>query len=437
MAAKEPKCIDKISLISAAVKISFYLMLFFTVVFTIFHVVFPSLILNVISVEEAESIRIYSNSFLVLGLSAILSAFFSFSNGAFSGLNKLHIDNLFSAPLAVLNLISILIAIQFEMTLVEFSITLSLLVFMLNLSKVLLLFKIIKRYEKDLIESFSQPSERSKEILIVGLNMVLFSLSVILISNIDNIIIAKYMTSSSVSVYSLSFKIFNLLYGFIMLINLSLAPLIGNELSNNNYNWITNKYRVSVQVSLFLAVMIWIASCFFGPQIIGLWLGNTAYVGDSVFFLMGLFGCLYCLTNANVVVMTSMGLTKYLPFVGFAEIFINVLISLLLIEHYGLIGVIWGSIVASALIPNIIIPIIITTYTNGKVSAPYVLLFKMVLLVIPVMYVSYYFLTEPINLMEKFIILFVICLFYTVANYKILSCKDKIALKLKVKSILV
>ncbi|WP_261928105.1 lipopolysaccharide biosynthesis protein, partial [Vibrio aestuarianus] len=230
----------------------------------------------------------------------------------------------------------------------------------------------------------------------------MFTLSVIIITNIDNILIIKYFDSSMVSSYSINLKLMNVLFGSVMVVNLAIAPLLGNYLGHDNIQRIKSMYNDSFYICIVLCSFLFIWLLYVGNDVIALWTSTEVLVSKGIFISMLSFACMYTIVNLHVTISSAMNFTKTLPFIGLFEVLLNIVLSIFLLSYFGVLGVILGSLIASILIPSIIHPILIKKLSDEQIYIEKRLVIQCLAVIAPMLLVSIYSYVFEVYAFSKF-----------------------------------
>lgn len=168
-------------------------------------------------------------------------------------------------------------------------------------------------------------------------------------TNTDIVILTVFSTLTNISVYSVYLLVVNALKGFIIAISSAVVPSFGRALSGSDKTKIEetfSKYEFLIHITSFIifttgAIMI-------VPFILLYTRGvNDADYNQPVFALIILLAeFIYCLRDPYVQSTSAAGMFKEVAPHAYIESGINILISVILVNKYGLIGVAIGTIAA-------------------------------------------------------------------------------------------
>jgi O-antigen/teichoic acid export membrane protein len=176
-------------------------------------------------------------------------------------------------------------------------------------------------------------------------------------SQIDNLIIAHYLGPKQVTPYSVTFRLFayaTLIQGLAVQ---SIWPAFTEALARKDFDWIKGIYRKNLKISLLIAICALTVLTAFGESIIRVWAGPAAVPPFATIVWMAVWNLIlgYLLVPSALLQATNRvtGLTVY----GSITAVLNLTLSILFVQAYGISGVIAATVIAyavSSLIPVII-----------------------------------------------------------------------------------
>ena len=225
----------------------------------------------------------------------------------------------------------------------------------------------LKRIDKSI--KFSPPTTTTKDIkslLSFGAPYQALKIANLVSTNTDNIIIAAILGASSVTIYVFTGKLAFLLAIFLVSVIPSiLFPGFSQLFEQKNIAKIKKLYFRLSDIAIRLGLFSGISYLFINETFIELWVGTSNYGGaelTQIFviwiifesFIRGLTSIIYASSNLT-------GLTA----VSFIEAALNILLTLILIQNMGLIGVVAGTVL-SRVVTVIYIPMKINSILEVK-----------------------------------------------------------------------
>ncbi|RMH59171.1 MAG: flippase [Zetaproteobacteria bacterium] len=193
------------------------------------------------------------------------------------------------------------------------------------------------------------PSE-VRELLSFSAYAFIASLALLIILRIDPLVIGAFMSLSAIAVYAVAVKVSEYTYLLNKQFSNALMPLVSQSHGSGDRTMIRRVLldgtRFLMGVTLpFLALLY-----FYAPDIIHIWVGDQ--FDESVPLLRILIVALYFsatqLNAANVLGMT--GHHRFVAFCMAASAALNLILSIVLIQFYGLTGVAVATLIAAFLI---------------------------------------------------------------------------------------
>ena len=167
-------------------------------------------------------------------------------------------------------------------------------------------------------------------------------------SQTDNMVIAHILGASQVTPYAVTFSLFTIATGLQNLAYHSLWPAYTEAFEQRDYNWIRRTLRANFRFSLFTTLAIVSVLTIFGGAIIRLWAGREAVPPLSVFIWMALWQLMLSTLLAGSCLLNAIGRLKGMTTYGTVTAILNLTLSILLAQKYGITGVIAATVIAFA-----------------------------------------------------------------------------------------
>lgn len=182
------------------------------------------------------------------------------------------------------------------------------------------------------------------------------------INGTDNIVISAFISVSVVGLYSNYFMIITMINGIILLFFNSITASFGNLIATES-----NEKKIEVfEIINFIAFWLFgfATICFYSllNPFIELWLGSEFLISDNVLIIVLLN---YYLTGMRVPIYTVKAAAgiydedKYTPII---QSIINLALSVILVQRWGLAGVFAGTLISSIVLPCWQRPYIVCKY---------------------------------------------------------------------------
>lgn len=165
-------------------------------------------------------------------------------------------------------------------------------------------------------------------------------------SQTDNIIIAHYLGPTQVTPYSVTFRLFaytTLIQTFAIS---SLWPAYTEAVTRKDFEWVQGIYRKNLKWSLVIAIGLLVPLVLFGQTIIRFWAGEAAIPPFSLIAWIAVWNLMLAHLNVPGCLLTATGhITGMATYCSLTAI-LNVILSILLVQHYGITGVIAATVIA-------------------------------------------------------------------------------------------
>jgi O-antigen/teichoic acid export membrane protein len=231
---------------------------------------FPNSIQN-----EAKIVTIIMIAFTFINLP------FSLLSSALIGFQKNHIENLFSVLNLTFSILCTLAVIYLKKNFIFYAFLTNFIILIINIIKTLYFFKIKKSKFDSYSTLYENQSDTSyKVIAVTSYRCMLGAIAAMLVLNTDNIVIAKYIGIQHVTEFSITFKVYTIVFSLIYLFNSSIVPLLGKNINNREY--LQKIYNNTLFTVIILGGLFWVGTVAFGKTLILLWAGENGYAGIFV-----------------------------------------------------------------------------------------------------------------------------------------------------------
>jgi O-antigen/teichoic acid export membrane protein len=192
--------------------------------------------------------------------------------------------------------------------------------------------------------------DAAKKILNLGLMFFVLQCAVVVGYSSDNIVITQVMGAAAVATYAVPQKLFGLVS---MVVSMAISPLwpaYGEALARGDVAWV----RRAFFGSLWLVLGITIPSCallaLIGPWILRVLFGKTLHAPMSLLIVLGVWGVVAAVSQVIAIFLNGAGVLKPQTIVVIIASSANLVLSVLLTQRFGVIGVCSGSIISQVAI---------------------------------------------------------------------------------------
>ncbi len=320
---------------------------FFFLITIVVSFLFLILILNIDSLFliSKDMLDITRVTFGIMYLIFIINFLFGVFNTLLFAKGMLHIQNFIGVARAILTAILIFFVLYKGYSIVE--IALINLLMSIVFSAVILFFTIkyidfsisYKYFDMAILKSMASPSA----------HYFLISIAVIVVFYSDNLIISSFIGLSAVAIYSIGYKLVSVAQSLLFKIVDILLPNIASLYGKGKYAEILALHNKVLSYSMLLAIPGYTILYFFGTYIIELWVGKEFTISDNILKVFVLFALIHTWVHVSAIFVAAMGIHKETSYMAIIEAVLNIVLSLVLLQYYGLLGIAMGTLFAHVL----------------------------------------------------------------------------------------
>jgi len=192
----------------------------------------------------------------------------------------------------------------------------------------------------------------------------------------DNFIITAYLSLSSVTIFAIPAQLAMYFRSLISSAVSVMFPLFTKYIATNNYDALRKNFILVTRIGVFFSTTIAGGLLIFGDTFIHLWLGESytaAYIPLVILITAITFEAIQI---PSVHLLFALSKHNIYAYIGIAEGVSNVILSLLLVNEYGLIGIAIGTAVPMIIARMIILPIYATMFINLSIKQYAIKLFS-------------------------------------------------------------
>lgn len=182
-----------------------------------------------------------------------------------------------------------------------------------------------------------------------GGTFFLISLSSLLLLQTDNFIIAHYLAPRAVVQYSITWRLFQYTTLLQALAVTTLWPAYAEAFTRNDTAWIVRTFRGNLIYSVGITALLVGILTIFGQSIIRAWAGSDAVPPFVLLLWMGGWSLISCSMTAIGCLLNGSGNSRGQSIYGNITAVANLGLSIVLIQHFGIPGVIAATVIAYAI----------------------------------------------------------------------------------------
>lgn len=399
--------------------IVFLMLVIFLLVISVNDVWIITLLGNISDEYQEVTKKVFILFVIVTLLRIPLNTYIQF----FVGMNLVYVSEVYQIFNMLFSFLALILTLYLKLDFYTFTIlTLSLQIFLGIIAAIHVIVKF--RYLKTKENNFN--NSLTKAIFQSGFAFFQVGVAASLVWSTDNLVINHFLSPEFVTPYTIAFKIFTYIFIFSAIINGVIGPMYGNAYAENNFE----KIRVYASAILkFVSVIggfVWFSLMFFAKDMIILWAGNEqAFGGYLLIFSLGFYGFILSFVNTYSTIILSLNYANKTLWIAWSEAALNLVLSIILIQFFGIGGVALGTALASFCTGFLFLPQAIKKLTDGKVYFEYNFFKKHFLfLVIPSVMLS--ILTILISVfIIKFILFLLLFIVYFSLAWRFLHAEDR------------
>ncbi|MFU0933106.1 lipopolysaccharide biosynthesis protein [Kluyvera cryocrescens] len=223
--------------------------------------------------------------------------------------------------------------------------------------------KVSKEYSFIAIKSSGDISGEFKSVKNKIKKVFFHKLGAVLVFNTDYIIISKFLTLTTVTLYSSYMMVFQALTMFINIFGNSVTASVGNFLVQNDSEERKELWRRVIILFFFLATCITLITTITITDFVRLWIGDGLFLDKITLYLLA-FNLFVLISKVALDVIKNASGEFGDVLLPVFEGVINIIVSIILVKKIGLAGVIIGTVVSNIVITCLAKP----TYLFKKVT---------------------------------------------------------------------
>jgi O-antigen/teichoic acid export membrane protein len=359
----------------------------------------------------------------ILIISSLISLPFSLSSAICFGFNRQYLENISQILFQLLIFAVSMSVIFFDGSLVDYAIFVGAFSVLFNVTKLALLYYFVmhqslRRNFRDSAPPFDEA--KYSEIVKTGIRFLGMSLAAVVTINIDNLLLSNMLGMEYVTQYSLTVKLFAILYALIGALNVSLLPIISKEFRNDNWSWINGKFNIFLNINVLFGGSCFILSIFFFKDIILLWVGSAGYAGLWTVVFLGFYVYILGVNSITSGTINTLNYVKDIYWIFWGEAIIRFVVSSYLIAQVGISGMAIGTFVGG-LIPSVLLLSVLKKRSGNRISYDIVFLLRhFLLLTLPLVMFALAVQMYVDSFLVNLLLGTISCLVYCVVSFLIL-----------------
>jgi O-antigen/teichoic acid export membrane protein len=173
----------------------------------------------------------------------------------------------------------------------------------------------------------------------------------------DSVVIGMYLGTGAITHFAIAGSLINYGRNVVSLVTDTLYPAATRMDARQDLKALQKLLFVGTKIALLVALPLCVGLIFLGRQFITLWMG-PAYASSALFLVVltiPQFGGMS--QYASVLILAGMAKHKALAYFVLVEGVANLILSIILVQRIGLIGVAWGTVVPDLICTTLVVPV--------------------------------------------------------------------------------
>jgi O-antigen/teichoic acid export membrane protein len=213
--------------------------------------------------------------------------------------------------------------------------------------------------------------QRIRELMNYGMMSLFIVVSGVVIFSSDNIIVGIFLSASSVTYYSIAGNLIHQLRMLVTSVGVPLVPTVSHFDSSSNSGEILSLYRKLTKYLYYIVTSICVGVFLFGGKFIYLWMGSDFEQTVTILKILIVPACIYFPQVMANSVLLGIGKMKHLLYMLVAEAISKILLSVILVQYWGIYGVAISTAIPQSIIYIFIYPRIFHKVINGNLKTFY------------------------------------------------------------------
>ncbi|MBU0993968.1 MAG: oligosaccharide flippase family protein [Proteobacteria bacterium] len=195
-----------------------------------------------------------------------------------------------------------------------------------------------------------------KELYVFGLKSFMLGVTSRIAFNTDSIVIGSFLGPAVVPFYVIPVNLINKIKDIMMSFTLGFMPHFSELNAQGNKEDIVTSFLSYSRYTVGIAIVMLMGALFLGIPFINIWMGpEYAEKGKSVLYIIGIAFFFPFLNPFQGRFLTSMGRHGILVKIAFPAAILNLILSIIFVQYYGIVGVALGTLVPAAMIEPFIL----------------------------------------------------------------------------------
>jgi len=256
--------------------------------------------------------------------------------------NLLYLQNYLSIIISISSFVSMYVALYFGYSII----TLGLINLFFSLCSMLLLYLIVKRKVTFELSWKHFDMHTLKQMFHPSIHYFFITASAMIILYSDNIIISSFIGLSSLTLFYIAYKVVSIPQNLLFKIVDVAIPDISKMYEKKQYKQIIKLHNKMLVISLIMGIFGFGFLHVYGLDLIGWWVGEERIINTNVFHVFIYFAIIHAGVHVSAVFLVAMGEHTKTSYMTMVDASLNIIISIVLLQYYGLLGIALGTLIA-------------------------------------------------------------------------------------------
>ncbi len=309
---------------------------------------------------------------LILGLSTALN-FVQMPSSSLGPFHRFDISFYINFSTKVLQTVGMVVLLEMGYGLIEMAV----LVLVLQLLSRIVMSSVRKRLFPEVRFSFAAiDKDTTKEMFSYAFFSFLVAATWVISNQSDNIIIGRFISVEAVAVYSIASQLLMQLRTSVYAIATPIVPTISHFEAENKFERIVSLYSKSTRYLYYLSGFFAVGMFILGSPFIHLWVKKGFEESVTILYLLAIPTAISIPQTIATSVLYGISRHKLAVYILGAEAVIKIVLSVILAQTMGIIGVAIGTVISQLIIYTAIYPIMFYKAINAPVRIFYKEMFR-------------------------------------------------------------
>ncbi|HAT03328.1 MAG TPA: hypothetical protein DCS29_00935 [Candidatus Magasanikbacteria bacterium] len=194
-----------------------------------------------------------------------------------------------------------------------------------------------------------------------GMAFFILSITTSIILKTDHLLLSHYIGVSSIAVYAIGYKLFKLASDALPVATAA-YPLVAGLHQEDDVRGLQILYHRTLRLNMIVKFIPFIFICLYARQIITLWVGADLFYSQLLVVIFFFSFVSFTWSGSHWLFINAMSLHKTQVAPSILEATLNIALSVLFVQVWGLVGVALGTVVANMITVGIYLPYTLKKY---------------------------------------------------------------------------